>query len=225
MSSTEHTTQQTTRGAGPSHADLKLEVVVIPVSDVQRSKDFYGELGWRLDADFAFDNGFRIVQYTPPGSPCSIQFGTGMTQAAPGTAQNMYLVVSDIEAARAELAARGAEVSETFHPAGFGDQFRAEPAGHVVGLATDRATYGSFATFADPDGNVWLLQEITARLPGRIDGDGTSFATIADLAGAMRRAEAAHGEHEKRTGVRDENWPEWYASYMVAEQAGTELPT
>jgi len=225
MSSTEARTEQATGGAGAARADLKLEVVVIPVSDVERAKEFYGRLGWRLDADFAFDNGFRIVQYTPPGSPCSVQFGTNLTTAAPGTAQNMYLVVTDVEAARAELAASGAQVSEVFHPAGFGDQFRADPSGHAGGPAADRQTYGSFATFNDPDGNVWLLQEITTRLPGRIDGDGTSFATIADLAGAMRRAEAAHGEHEKRTGVRDENWPEWYASYMVAERAGTELPT
>jgi catechol 2,3-dioxygenase-like lactoylglutathione lyase family enzyme len=225
VSSTEARNQQAT-GAPPSaHADTKLEVVVIPVSDVERAKAFYERLGWRLDADFSFDNGFRIVQYTPPGSPCSVQFGTNMTQAAPGSAQNMYLVVADIERARAELAAHGAEVSEVFHPAAFGDQFRADPSGHVAGTAPDRQTYGSFASFSDPDGNVWLLQEITTRLPGRIDADATSFASIAELAGAMRRAEAAHGVHESRTGVRDENWPEWYAAYMVAEQAGTALPT
>ena len=225
MSSTEAQTQQAGGGARAGHADLKLEVVVIPVSDVERAKEFYGRLGWRLDADFSFDNGFRIVQYTPPGSPCSVQFGTNLTTAAPGTAQNMYLVVADVEAARAELAASGAEVSEVFHPAAPGAQFRSDPGVHVTGAAPERATYSSFATFSDPDGNVWLLQEVTTRLPGRIDNDETSFATIADLAGAMRRAEAAHGEHEKRTGVRDENWPEWYASYMLAEQAGTELPT
>ena len=225
MSSTEARTQQATRAESAGHADLKLEVVVIPVSDVQRAKEFYGRLGWRLDADFAFDNGFRIVQYTPPGSPCSVQFGTNLTHAAPGTAQNMYLVVVDVEAARADLAASGAEVSEVFHPAAPGAQFRSDPGGHVAGPAPDRATYGSFATFSDPDGNVWLLQEITARLPGRIDSDETSFATIPDLAGAMRRASAAHGEHERRTGVPDANWPEWYATYMAAEQAGTELPT
>jgi len=225
VSSTEAGTQQVTGGANVGHVDTKLEVVVIPVSDVDRAKEFYGRLGWRLDADFAFDNGFRVVQYTPPGSPCSIQFGPRMTQAAPGTAQNMYLVVADIDAARADLAAHGAEVSEVFHPAAPGAQFSADPSGHLAGPADERATYSSFATFSDPDGNVWLLQEITARLPGRIDADGTSFANVADLAGAMRRAEAAHGEHEKRTGVRDEKWPEWYAAYMVAEQAGTELPT
>ena len=173
MSSTEARTQQAADGARARRADLKLEVVVIPVSDVERAKEFYGRLGWRLDADFSFDNGFRIVQYTPPGSPCSIQFGTNMTQAAPGTAQNMYLVVADIEAARAELAASGAQVSDVFHPAAFGDQFRADPSGHAGGPAPDRQTYASFATFSDPDGNVWLLQEITARLPGRIDSDAT----------------------------------------------------
>jgi catechol 2,3-dioxygenase-like lactoylglutathione lyase family enzyme len=225
MSSTDAQTEQATGGSRVGSVDTKLEVVVVPVSDVERAKDFYGKLGWRLDADFAFDNGFRIVQYTPPGSPCSVQFGTNLTVAAPGTAQNMYLVVADIEAARADLAAHGAQVSEVFHPAAPGGQFTADPAGHLAGAADERATYGSFATFSDPDGNVWLLQEITTRLPGRIDADGTSFATVADLAGAMRRAKAAHGEHEKRTGVPDENWPEWYAAYMAAEQAGTELPT
>jgi catechol 2,3-dioxygenase-like lactoylglutathione lyase family enzyme len=225
VSSTDVQTGRATGGGTAKAVDAKLEVVVIPVADVQRAKDFYGRLGWRLDADFAFDDGFRIVQYTPPGSPCSIQFGPGMTQAAPGTAQNMYLVVADVEAARADLAAHGADVSGVFHAAAPGAQFRADPAGHLAGPATDRATYGSFATFSDPDGNVWLLQEVTARLPGRIDAAATSFATAADLAAAMRRAEAAHGEHEKRTGVRDEAWPDWYAAYMAAEQAGAELPT
>lgn len=204
--------------------DLKLEVVVIPVADIDRSKDFYAKLGWRLDADFAFDNGFRIVQFTPPGSGCSIQFGANMTSAAPGSAQNLYLVVSDIEAARNDLAAHGAEVSEVFHPAGFGDQFKQDPNVHLSGAADDHGTYMSFATFSDPDGNVWLLQEVTTRLPGRIDSAETTYASVSDLANAMRRAEHAHGEHEKRTGERDEEWPTWYATYMAAEQAGTELP-
>jgi catechol 2,3-dioxygenase-like lactoylglutathione lyase family enzyme len=225
VSSTDVQAGRATGGGTAKAVDTKLEVVVIPVSDVQRAKDFYGRLGWRLDADFSFDDGFRIVQYTPPGSPCSIQFGPGMTQAAPGTAQNMYLVVADIEAARADLAAHGAQVSEVFHAAAPGAQFRADPTGHVAGAAADRATYGSFATFSDPDGNAWLLQEVTARLPGRVDAAATTFASAADLAAAMHRAEAAHGEHEKRTGVRDEAWPDWYAAYMAAEQAGTELPT
>lgn len=204
--------------------DLKLEVVVIPVADIDRSKDFYAKLGWRLDADFAFDNGFRIVQFTPPGSGCSIQFGANMTSAAPGSAQNLYLVVSDVEAARNDLAAHGAEVSEVFHPAGFGDQFKQDPNVHLSGPADDHGTYMSFATFSDPDGNVWLLQEVTTRLPGRIDPAETTYASVSDLANAMRRAEHAHGEHEKRTGERDEEWPTWYATYMAAEQAGTELP-
>jgi catechol 2,3-dioxygenase-like lactoylglutathione lyase family enzyme len=206
--------------------DLKLEVVVIPVSDADRAKEFYGSLGWRLDADFPFDNGFRVVQFTPPGSGCSIQFGTKITPAEPGSAQGLYLIVPDIEAARTDLAAQGAEVSEVFHPGTPGVQFQPEGAsGRVAGRAPDGASYGSFATFSDPDGNGWLLQEVTSRLPGRIDATQTAFASAADLAGALRRAEAAHGEHEKRTGQRDENWPDWYAEYMVAEEAGSELPS
>jgi catechol 2,3-dioxygenase-like lactoylglutathione lyase family enzyme len=206
--------------------DLKLEVVVIPVADVERSKDFYQSLPWRLDADFAFDNGFRVVQFTPPGSAMSVQFGTKMTSASPGSAQGLYLVVSDIETARDELLAQGAKVSEVFHPAFPGAQFQIDDtSGRVSGRAPGNGSYSSFATFADPDGNGWLLQEITTRLPGRIDGADTVFTTTGDLAGALRRAAGAHGEHEKRTGRRDENWPEWYAAYMVAEQAGVELPS
>ena len=206
--------------------DLKLEVIVIPVSDVNRSKTFYGGLGWRLDADFPFDNGFRVVQFTPPGSGCSIQFGTNITSAAPGSAQGLYLIVSDIEAARRELAASGVEVSEVFHAGTPGAQFQRDgTSGRISGPASDHASYGSFATFSDPDGNGWLLQEVTTRLPGRIDTAETAFASTADLASALRRAEAAHGEHEKRTGQRDANWPDWYAAYMVAEYAGTELPS
>jgi catechol 2,3-dioxygenase-like lactoylglutathione lyase family enzyme len=201
-------------------------VVVIPVSDVDRAKDFYARLGWRLDADFPFDNGVRIVQFTPPGSPGSVQFGTKMTSAAPGSAENLYLIVSDIEAARDQLLSRGAEVSDVFHPGAPGAQFQPDGASdRVSGPAPDHRTYSSFATFSDPDGNRWLLQEITSRLPGRVDASETTFASPSDLAGAMRRAEAAHGEHEKRTGQADANWPEWYAAYIVAEQAGTELPT
>jgi catechol 2,3-dioxygenase-like lactoylglutathione lyase family enzyme len=205
--------------------DLKLEAVVIPVSDVDRAKEFYCKLGWRLDADFPFDNGFRVVQFTPPGSACSIQFGTNITSAAPGSAQGLYLVVSGIEAAREELAARGAKVSEVFHAGTPGAQFQPDGAsGRVAGPAPDRASYGSFATFRDPDGNGWLLQEVTARLPGRVALAQTAFASANDLASALRRAEAAHGQHEKRTGQRDANWPAWYAEYMVAEQTGQELP-
>ena len=205
--------------------EAKLEVVVIPVADADRAKEFYGRLGWRLDADFPFDNGFRVVQFTPPGSGCSIQFGSNITPAAPGSARGLYLIVADIEAARGELAARGVEVSEVFHPGTPGAQFQDGTSSRVSGPAPDHASYSSFATFADPDGNGWLMQEVTTRLPGRFDAAQTAFATAADLANAMRRAEAAHGEHEKRTGQRDENWPDWYAAYMVAEQAGTELPT
>jgi catechol 2,3-dioxygenase-like lactoylglutathione lyase family enzyme len=205
--------------------DIKLEVVVIPVLDVDRAKEFYGRLGWRLDADFPFDNGFRVVQFTPPGSGCSIQFGANITSAAPGSAQGLYLVVSDLEAAHGDLAARGVEVSDVFHPGTPGAQFQpGGTSGRVSGPAPDHGSYGSFATFSDPDGNGWLLQEVTTRLPGRIDATGTTFASVADLASAMRRASAAHGEHEKRIGAADPNWPDWYAAYMVAEQAGTELP-
>ena len=211
--------------ASVKNVDSKLEAVVIPVSDVDRAKEFYRTLGWRLDADFPFDNGFRIVQFTPPGSGCSVQFGTNITAAAPGSARGLYLIVSDIEATRDGLAALGAEVSEVFHVETPGAQFQPDgTAGRISGPAPDHATYGSFATFSDPDGNGWLLQEITTRLPGRIDAAETAFASTVDLAGALRRAEAAHGEHEKRTGQRHENWPDWYAAYMVAEQAGEELP-
>jgi catechol 2,3-dioxygenase-like lactoylglutathione lyase family enzyme len=206
--------------------DLKLEVVVVPVADVDRAKDFYQGLGWRLDADFPFDNGFRVVQFTPPGSGCSIQFGTNITSAAPGSAKGLYLIVSDINAARVELAALGAKVSEVFHAGTPGAQFQPDGAsGRVSGLAPDHTSYGSFATFSDPDGNGWLLQEVSTRLPGRIDPASTSFGSASDLASAMRRASIAHGEHEKRIGEADANWPDWYARYMVAEQAGTELPT
>jgi catechol 2,3-dioxygenase-like lactoylglutathione lyase family enzyme len=205
--------------------DTKLEVVVIPVADVDRAKEFYTKLGWRLDADFPFDNGFRVVQFTPPGSGCSIQFGSKITSAAPGSAQGIYLIVSDAQAARDELAAHGAQVSEVFHPGAPGAQFDAAGAHRENGPAPDHASYGSFATFADADGNGYLLQELTTRLPGRVAAAATSFASAADLADAMRRASAAHGEHEKRIGAADANWPDWYAAYMVAEQAGTELPT
>jgi catechol 2,3-dioxygenase-like lactoylglutathione lyase family enzyme len=204
--------------------DLKLEAVVVPVSDVDRAKAFYAGLGWRLDADLAFDNGFRIVQFTPPGSGCSVQFGTNVTSATPGSARGLYLIVGDIAAARADLVAHEADVSEVFHPGAPGAQFRTDGGGRLGGPGPDDGSYSTFATFTDPDGNGWLVQEVTTRLPGRVDGD-TTFASTGDLAEALRRAEAAHGEHEKRTGERDEDWPSWYAAYMVAEQAGTELPT
>ncbi len=226
MSATEVPTSGAAADADTKNVDLKLEAIVIPVGDVDRAKAFYAGLGWRLDADFSFDNGVKIVQFTPPGSPCSLQFGTGMTSGTPGTAENMYLVVSDIGAARDQLIARGAQVSEVFHPGSPGAQFQPETSGdRADGPAPDRATYSSFATFSDPDGNRWLLQEVTNRLPGRVGATETSFASPSDLAEAMRRASVAHGEHEARTGLADANWPDWYASYMVAEQAGAELPT
>jgi catechol 2,3-dioxygenase-like lactoylglutathione lyase family enzyme len=194
---------------------MKLEVVVIPVSDVERAKAFYGKLGWRLDADFVKGDAFRGVQFTPPGSSCSIHFGTGITSAAPGSAQGLYLVVSDIEAARAELVRRGVDVTEVFH--------RAVGEGPESGPDPQRRSYASYATFRDPDGNSSLLQEVTARLPGRVDVNGTTFTSSAELAGALRRAATAHGEHEKRTGTHDAvGWPDWYAEYIVTEQSGRE---
>jgi|SRR6478609_5625059 catechol 2,3-dioxygenase-like lactoylglutathione lyase family enzyme len=211
---------------GVGQVDLKLEAVVIPVADVDRAKEFYTSLGWRLDADFPFDNGFRVVQFTPPGSGCSVQFGSNITSAEPGSAHGLYLIVSDIEAARAELVGRGVEASGVFHPGTPGAQFQPDGSeGRIEGRAPGEASYSSFLTFADPDGNGWLLQEITARLPGRIDSVETTFASTADLAAALRRAAAGHGEHETRTGQPDENWPDWYADYMVREQTGAELPT
>jgi catechol 2,3-dioxygenase-like lactoylglutathione lyase family enzyme len=210
---------------GADIVDQKLEVVVIPVADVDRAKEFYLGLGWRLDADRAAGDSFRIVQLTPPGSDCSIQFGTGLTSGVPGSAQDLYLIVSDIEAARAELVTHGVEASEVFHEGAPGARFTTDGTnGRLSGRAPDDASYGSFVSFRDPDGNGWLFQEITTRLPGRVDQAATAFASASDLADAMRRASAAHGEHEKRIGNADANWPDWYARYMVAEQAGTELP-
>jgi len=207
--------------------DMKLEVIVIPVSDVERSKQFYGSLRWRLDADFAFDDGFRVIQFTPPGSAASIIFGTNVTAAAPGSAKGLYLVVSDIEAARKELLGRGVKVSEAFH--GGSDVHAGADEPHLFGSVRvsgpdpERRSYFTLASFSDPDRNGWLLQEVTTRLPGRVEGD-TTFASVADLAATLRRAEAAHGEHERRTGERDVNWPDWYAEYIVNEQAGEPLP-
>ncbi|NIK61899.1 VOC family protein [Kribbella shirazensis] len=212
-------------GSGAAPVDLKLEAVVVPVADVDRSKEFYTGLGWRLDADFAFDNGFRVVQFTPPGSPASVQFGSNITAAEPGTAQGLYLVVSDVEAARADLLQRGAKVSEVFHPGAPGAQFETgDPDDRVPGPADERSSYGSFATFTDPDGNTWLLQEVTTRLPGRVNPAEATYTSAEDLQAALERAAAAHGEHETRTGRPDENWPAWYAAYMTAERTGTELP-
>lgn len=197
---------------------MKLEVVVIPVSDVDRAKRFYGSLGWRLDGDFVKGDAFRGVQFTPPGSACSIHFGKGVTPAEPGSAQGLFLVVSDIEAARAGLIQRGVKVSQAFHHQAPGESFQG-------GLHPERRSYASYATFMDPDGNTWLLQEITARLPGRVDPDGLMFGSASELAQALRRAAAAHGEHEKRIGKVDTaGWPEWYAEYLASERAGKPLP-
>jgi catechol 2,3-dioxygenase-like lactoylglutathione lyase family enzyme len=200
--------------ASLARVDMKLEVVVIPVSDAERAEQFYRRLGWRQDVT---PPGSGVFQFTPHGSACSVQFGKNLTSVAPGSAQRNYLIVSDIEAARNALVVSGVDVGEIFH---------ITPDGPVTGLDPERGTYRSRALFSDPDGNSWLLQEITTRLPGRIDSGVTSFGSVSDLASAFRRTEAAHGEHEKRTGgQRDENWPDWYAAYMAAEQAGTELPT
>jgi predicted enzyme related to lactoylglutathione lyase len=218
MSTTAISSKDAATDARVGQVDLKLEVVIIPVSDLDRAKEFYGRLGWRLDGDFSHGRE-RALQFTPPGSQCSIIFGTNVTSAVPGSAQGLFLIVSDIEAARDELMRHGVEVGEVFHyaagPAPFGGQVR--------GTAPDHASYGSYAKFSDPDGNGWLLQEVTTRFPGRVAGD-TTYASVGDLAQALRRAEAAHGQHEKRLGQRDENWPAWYAEYMVREQSGEELP-
>jgi catechol 2,3-dioxygenase-like lactoylglutathione lyase family enzyme len=202
----------------PNMIDMKLEVVILPVKDVERAKRFYAGLGWRADADIAVGDDFRVVQFTPPGSPCSIHFGRGLTSALPGSVQRTYLVVSDIEAARAELLGRAVDVSEVFHRLGRDS--------HVSGAEPKHQSYASFASFSDPDGNTWLLQEVTVRLPGRVAEANAAFGSAAELANALRRAAAAHGEHEKRSGgQRDENWPEWYADYLFREQAGKPLPT
>jgi catechol 2,3-dioxygenase-like lactoylglutathione lyase family enzyme len=209
--------------------DMKLEIVVLPVSDVDRAKRFYGGLGWRLDADFAAGEDFRVIQFTPPGSGCSVIFGKNVTAAAPGSAQGLYLIVSDIKAARDELVRRGVEIGEVFHDAGDVHAGADKPylfgRVRVGGPDPERRSYRSFASFSDPDGNGWLFQEVTARLPGRVDAGDTTFTSSSELAATLRRAAAAHGEHEKRIGKRDEDWPDWYAEYIVREQAGKELPS
>ena len=209
--------------------DMKFEIVVIPVSDVDRAKRFYGGLGWRLDADFAAGDDWRVIQFTPPGSGASVIFGKNVTAAAPGSAQGLYLVVSGIKAARDELLARGVEVGEIFHGGGDVHTGPDEPylSGRlrVSGPDPEHGSYRSFASFKDPDGNGWLFQEVTARLPGRVDASDTTFTSSTELAAALRRAAAAHGEHEKRTGGHDANWPDWYADYIVREQAGKPLPS
>jgi catechol 2,3-dioxygenase-like lactoylglutathione lyase family enzyme len=211
--------------AATGNVDMHLEIAVIPVSDVDRAKEFYQRLGWRLDDDVAPLDGLRIVQFTPPGSGASITFGLGLTKAAPGSAEG-GLTVSDIEAAHHELAVRGIDASDIWH----GPPFPVEA--RQPGPDPDRTSYGSFCSFTDPDGNTWLVQEVTTRLPGRIDAAGPAFASAADLVSALRRAEAAHREHEKHAGRAhvfhrpgtEEDWAAWYADYLVAEQAGTDRP-
>jgi catechol 2,3-dioxygenase-like lactoylglutathione lyase family enzyme len=224
MNATEMQAETATKAGGARGADMKLEVVVIPVSDVDRAKLFYAGLGWRLDADVAGADGFRVIQFTPPGSPSSVIFGAGVTAAAPGSAQGLHLIVSDIEAARAELVGHGVDVSAPFHDVG-GVFHHAGEEGRAPGPEATRRSYASFASFSDPDGNGWLLQEVTRRRPGRVEGNVTSFASSAELASALRRAAAAHGEQEKRTGQHDANWPDWYSAYIVSEQAGTTPPS
>lgn len=214
--------------ASVAKVDMKFEIVVIPVSDVDRAKEFYTRLGWRLDADYDNDKDFRVIQFTPPGSACSVIFGKNVTGAAPGSAQGLYLIVDDIETARKNLLRHGVEVSEVFHGAADAYSGPDEPylfgRSRINGPDPEHRSYRSFASFRDPDGNGWLFQEITTRLPGRIDDTATTFASANDLASAFRRAEAAHGDHEKRIGQRDANWPDWYAAYMAAEQSGKDLP-
>ena len=202
-------------GTNVARIDMKIEVMVISVSDVDRAKDFYARLGWRLDADFKFESGVRVIQMTPHGSACSLQFGTKLTSAVPGSGTG-YVIVSDIVAARNALLGAGVQVDEFFHLG---------PNGPISGLDPERGSYRSRAAFRDPDGNSWVLQEVTSRLPGRIDPGPTSFASASDLASALRRAATAHGRHEARIGQADANWPDWYAEYMVREQTGQELPT
>ena len=217
MSQTAISTKQETYDAGTARVDMKLEVEPIAVSDVDRAKQFYTKLGWRLDADDVMGPDFRVVQFTPPGSGCSITFGKGVTTAAPG-ALGGGLIVSDIEEAHKDLVAKGINASEVFHGSPF------SPAGRISGPEPKRQSYGSFVSFEDPDGNVWVVQEVTRRFPGRIDPATMTFASANDLASALRRAKVAHGEHEKRNGQCDANWPDWYAAYVAAEQAGTEPP-
>ena len=216
-------------GARLRTVDMRLEVIVLPVADVDRAKAFYTRLGWRLDADFASGDEWRVIQFTPPGSACSVIFGKNVTPAAPGSARGLYLIVSDLAAARRDLLDRGIAVSAPFHGAGDVHAGPDEPylfgSVRVSGADPKRGSYSSFASFSDPDGNGWLFQEVTTRLPGRIAGDGTTFASTADLAATLRRAAVAHGEHEKRIGGHDENWADWYADYIVREQAGQPLPS
>ena len=225
-SPSEAVTCKASNGSSAKGMEMNFEAVVIPVTNVERAKDFYTKLGWHLDADFSFDNDFHLVQFTPPGSGCSVQFGTRMTSAAPGSAQGLYLSVPDIEPVREAIAACGIDVSEVFHVAAPGAQFQfGEKAGRISGPAPNHPSYRSFATFSDPDGNGWLIQEVTTRLRGEMSAGTAIFPSPSHLASALRRAAAAHDQHEARSGQRDENWADWYAKFMASEQAGVELPT
>jgi catechol 2,3-dioxygenase-like lactoylglutathione lyase family enzyme len=228
MSSNQARNETATEAPSTRTVDMRLEVVVIPVSDVDRAKSFYNGLGWRLDADFAAGDDWRAIQFTPPGSGCSVIFGKNVTAAAPGSAQGLYLIVSDIKAARDELLRRGVGVSEAFHG---GDAHAGADEPYLFGRLRvsgpdpEHGSYRSYASFSDPDGNGWLFQEVTERLPGRVDANGATFTSSSDLAAALRRAAAAHGEHEKLLGHHDEGWPDWYAEYIVREQGGKPLPS
>jgi catechol 2,3-dioxygenase-like lactoylglutathione lyase family enzyme len=216
-----------THDASVANVNMKLEVQIIPVSDIDRSKEFYTRLGWRLDADDSPLEGLRIVQFTPPGSATSVTFGKGVIRAAPGSAE-AGLIVSDIEAAHQELVGRGILVTDIWHGPPF------PPEARQPGPDPNHTSYASFFSFDDPDGNTWLVQEVTTRLPGRIDAHETAFSSEAELSAALRRAEAAHGEREKRNGhalqeglaerLHDQGWAAWYAAYMAAEQAAADLP-
>lgn len=217
MSQTATSVKQQKYDPKVARIDMKLEVQLMPVSDVDRAKEFYTKVGWRLDVDIVAGNDFRVVQFTPPGSASSVSFGKGLTTAARGSIRG-GLIVSDIEAAHQDLVARGVNASEVFHGSPF------NPAGRISGPDPERRSYESYVSFEDPDGNTWIVQEVTVRASGRIDFAATTFGSVNDLASALRRAAAAHGDHEKRIGAADPNWPDLYATYMAAEQAGTELP-
>jgi len=217
MSQTVSSSKELKNDADVAKVAMKFEVAIVPVSDVDRAKSFYTKLGWRVDDDIVNGNDFRVIQLTPPGSASSISFGKGVTDATPGSFRG-GLIVSDIEAAHKQIVSSGIGATEVFHGSPF------SPAGRISGPDPERQSYHSYVAFQDPDGNAWIVQEVTHRAPGRIDPATTTFGSANDLASAMRRAATAHGGHEKHNGQRDVNWPDWYAAYMAAEQAGTELP-
>lgn len=224
MSDTQESNRPLAKDAATAMLDMKFEFIVLPVTDAERAKAFYLKLGWKIDMDFSRGKDFRVIQFTPPGSATSIIFGKGIPAGTPGSSQGLYLVVSDIVAARASLRQRGIDVGELFHDEG-GVFYRADGEGRVTGAAPQRRSYGTFASFSDPDGNGWVMQEITVRLPGHGPSPNTAFGSPVELAGALRRAKAAHEKLQEKVGLCDEDWPTWYADYMVLEQAGKPLPT